>query len=362
MRTPGKGIWETGGVTTPARPAPFRRVRLQDVATAAGISLSQASAAISGASGVNPTTRDRVRAVAAELGYRPNEHALGLARATRNRFISVVVLGLDPDAEPPSHYLGALLNGILLSTAAAGLDVRMSPVGSGSSIAEQLVELPARDTADGYVLVPFVDVTADDLAPLERVGDPFVIVNRHPVGSESSVVTADFAEAAAIATEHLAGLGHERIALIGPSATSSIVRDYVDGWHEGARRSGLAATSSLFATYGATELRDPADALTAALGSGATATLCLNEIVAHRLLHDLAERGLRVPDDFSLVTFDDAVAPFTSPALTSVDLHLDRVGRAAVDSLAERLRGGAASPRRVAPTLNVRASTARAIH
>jgi DNA-binding LacI/PurR family transcriptional regulator len=189
---------------------------------------------------------------------------------------------------------------------------------------------------------------------------PTVIANRTITGLASVVVADD--DGGAQAVGHLHALGHRRIAIVGGPATS----------HSGAHR--LAGSREAAAHYGGIDLVELGHfapsysggvvAADHALASGATAVLAYNDLVALGILSRFAERGVRVPHDMSVVGFDDVpVAALVSPALTTVNVPREAMGRQAVALLLDQLTGDGArsgpDAKRVLPVnFVVRASTA----
>lgn len=304
------------------------RVRLIDVAAAAGVTKSIASRVLNEDPTlvVQPRTRTRVLEAAHQLGYRPHPGARALATA-RTMTLALIAPALD---NPP--YV----------TISRGAFRRASELGYLSLLAEDLEDHPVeRHIVDGgrvdgvlmgsaYAGHPLVD-------RLARSGLPHVFLNRSIEGSGRNV-TMDVSAASRLAVDHLRGLGHRRIVHLAgpPNIEPSAVRSRA--FAEAIGSAGLPlldVTHADFAEAAAYQampdlLRSTPTAIyTSSLGQGIGA------------LRALADAGIRVPQDMSIIAFDDfPVADYVVPRLTAIRMPLLELGAAAVDALVAQLDGG----------------------
>ncbi|WP_232014262.1 LacI family DNA-binding transcriptional regulator [Cellulomonas fimi] len=314
---------------------------LRDVARAAGVSPATASRALSSPELVAPARREQVQRVARELGYRPNRAARELITGRTGNLCLVV-----PDLENP--FFAAVAKGVQARARTLGYAVFVADAEEDPRLEPELVaHLGAQ--VDGAVLCSprMSDEDLDRLA--EDV--PLVLVNRRHRALASVVI--DNADGVRQAVTHLHALGHTRIAYVGGPA---------DSWSDARRREGLAHVSHGLRRVEVVDLGPfaPVFAGGVAAGdlvaaSGATAVLAHNDLVALGILSRLQARGLRVPQDVSVVGYDDIpAATLVSPALTTVTVPLARLGREAVDLLvahAMSTRRGSAAERVVAAAL-----------
>ena len=337
------------GETSPA-PTPHaglrRRPTMQDVAAHAGVSKGLVSMVLNGASGPSPATRERVLAVAAQLGYRGDRTAALLARR-RTRTLGVTLI-------PGNLYHGELAEEIRAAAEAAGYEVVLSSTG-GAHDEGHAVETLVDSRCEALVLLgPTLPA-----ARLAHVVDavPTVVVGRPIDLPDVDVVRADDAAGIAGAVDHLAGLGHRRIAHVdgGAGAVAEVRREAFVAATRGRRLEPLLLPGGLTEEEGAAAL----DALGA--DAGVTALVAFNDRTAVGVLDRLERSGVRVPAVMSLTGFDDSpLARHVRIDLTSVAQGYLEQARVAVRLVLERLEGGRSERCEiVVPTrLVVRGSTA----
>jgi LacI family transcriptional regulator len=292
---------------------------IRDVAQAAGVHVSTVSRAFSASHLVKRETRDRVLAVAAELGYQPNETARALTTG-RTRNLGLIVSDIANPFYPP------LIKAAQSYARVRGYQVFVADTDEDVRTEEELIRTLARQV-DGVVLVS--PRLANDV--IARLGGdlPFVLVNRQVPGL--SAVLMDVAHGAALAVEHLSGLGHGHLALVGGprgSWTSAQMR----------RAAGRAAADQgirldVLGPNAPTE-HGGIEATAAVLRTGATGVIAYNDLVAIGLLARLHARNIPVPTRLSVVGIDDiAMSRMSRPALTTVRLPKQRAGEIAVELL-----------------------------
>jgi LacI family transcriptional regulator len=320
-----------------------RAATIADVASAAAVSQATVSRVVNGKSTVDPVIARRVLDVVETLGYRPSTTARNLARGS-TQTVAVVV----PDLGNPMFQ--EVLRGATHAAAAAGYRVLVAD--SEESLADEPeLALEARRRCDALVLVAprMPESTLAELLPLLT---PVVLVNRSVAGVPD--VAVDYAAGAAAAAEHLAALGHRRIAYLAGPPSSESNRRRVEGLDRAA--AGHPAICVTTIACGAT-VDDGADAADR-LGD-ATGVIAFNDLVAFGLLAALRDRGVEVPGRVSVVGFDDIeFAAYANPPLTTVAVPRHELGARAWDALFAEIAGGEpARPVVFTPTLVVRSST-----
>jgi len=299
----------------------------RDVARLAGVSVSTVSRALADAPQVSATTRDRVAEVAAQLGYHPNTMARGL-RLGRTHVLGLLV----PDLENPSF--ASVTKGVHARARAAGYAVFVADSEEARS-AEPALLAEFAQRVDGVIVA---SPRSDDASLRRALGDlPVVLVNRDVPGLPS--VAGDDTDGVTQALGHLHALGHRTVAVAAGPASSWSGTRRVAGLRQAAERLDDVTLVELgaFRPY----FSGGFAAADHAVASGATAVVAFNDLMALGMLDRFRGRGVRVPEDISLVGFDDvAFATLVSPALTTVRVPHVGLGRSAVDLLVDLLDGG----------------------
>lgn len=320
-------------------------VTIHDVARRANVSISTVSRAFTSPDLVRHQTRTRVLAAADELGY----HA-GVpqpAAAVRTGYLGIVV----PDLGNP--FFTGVLDGVQARARQDDLAVLFANSDEDQATEQDLVRRMARQV-DGVVLCS--PRTSEDRLRALAARTNLVLFNREVPGIPSIVLDAEDGMRQAI--QHLAALGHRRCAYLGGPRTS---------WSDRARRRGLAEAAERHGTevveFGPFPpvFEGGLQGADLALAADVTAIVAYNDLVAFGALARLNARGVPVPDEISLVGFDDLVfAAISAPPLTTIAMPTEAAGRAAVTILLDLLDGVADEPAaQVLDThLIVRATTA----
>lgn len=305
------------------------RARLIDVALEANVTKGTASRVLNDDPSlvVQPETRERILAAAARLGYRPHPGARALA-TSRTMTLAFIAPALD---NPP--YV----------TISRGAYLRAEQLGYLSLLAEDLEERPVGPAViDGArvdgVLLGSAAPGHPLIAHLAESGLPHVFLNRSIAGSGRNV-TMEVEAASRLAVEYLGALGHRRIAhLAGPPVIEpSTAR--ADAFRGAIAAAGLAELPVVHSDFSEASAYAAARAI---LDVRPTAVYTSSIGQAIGLLRALADEGVRVPDDVSVLAFDDfPVAAFTTPSLTAIAMPLLELGAAGVDALVAQLDGAA---------------------
>ncbi|MFG1343723.1 LacI family DNA-binding transcriptional regulator [Xanthobacter autotrophicus DSM 431] len=314
--------------TTPSFPS---RPTLADVARVAGVDMSTASRVLRGDSAqrVRKETRDRILKVAEELDYRANPLARGL-RTARTDTLGIVVPQLD------NPVFASAIRGAELAAAELGYSLLISHREPGAA-ASSIAKLSQTNRVDGLLVASLDDdeVLRSDLASA-RV--PYVLMNRILPGAPLSVVL-DSRAAARRGVEHLAALGHRRIAHLAGRAQGFNALERLEGYREGLAAAGIPYEERLVATAGYTA-EGGATAMRALLPQKPTAVLAATLVSAAGAMGVLHEAGLRIPEDVSVVGLHDApVAAMLYPSLTTVMMPTEEMGRVAATMLIRLLAG-----------------------
>jgi LacI family transcriptional regulator len=337
--------------------APPRRITIVDVARHAQVSTTTVSKVLRNAYGASPAMRVRVRQAMAELGYRPHAAARGMRGQTYT--IGVML----PDMRNP--FFADILDGLAESLQGTDYQVLIGTGGNGEDAEARLTEAMIDRQMDAVVLIAPISSRAH----LERIaGDvPTVVVGRHARSAGYDVVADDDHAGAALVVDHLADLGHRRIAHIDHYETDpdrlaempNAIR--AEGYRQAMRRRGLAAEIDIVATSYTRDGGYAGARQLLARSHRPTAIFAGADFVAMGVLDAVAEAGLTVPGDISVAGYDNTTfAAFSPISLTSVDQAGREMGSDAARLLLDRIadRGRRSVQIRLSPTLVVRRSTA----
>jgi DNA-binding LacI/PurR family transcriptional regulator len=329
---------------------------IEDVARRAGVSRSTVSYALSGKRTISRETRERIEASIAELGFTPNAGARALA-TSQKMVIGLFVQFFEDEFSP------AMLQYVLpISDAAreAGYDILMVTEADG---AHAVKRISGSEMVDGVILLnvahedPRLPVMSSMRQPGSMVGLP-----RHPEGFD--VFDLDFAEAGRILVDHLAERGHRDIVLITPrehvyERGGAYAWRFSDAALRRAASYGIRVRSYFGETQQPAVNRQINEILDAQDG---TALIVHNDAVIAALPWVLASRGVRVPDDLSVVgIFSEDFGRMFSLPYTAVESSPDKLGRLAVQALVRRMQApedaGAPEVELIAPCVTDRGST-----
>jgi LacI family transcriptional regulator, galactose operon repressor len=311
---------------------PTKRPTIRDVARAAGVSVATVSRALSGDYPVSPATRARIQRAVKDLDYVVNAHARALSGAT-SKIVAIVL------QEAVSPFFAYIAQGVEHEAAAHGRLCLVCTTHGDADRELEIVKLMREQHADAVILVGGVIETDEYRERMRRyahgladAGSKLVLCGRPSLGPDVPAITVgyDNTGGAYAATAHLLSAGHRRIAMLAGPAGFSTSEQRISGY-----RSALAAhdVSGDLLTYGEMS-RESGYARTRDLltrGASFTALFAVNDQAAAGALAALRDAGLRVPDDVSVIGFDDA--PFAedlNPPLTTVHLPHEELGRTAV--------------------------------
>lgn len=323
-------------------------IKIRDIAERAGASIATVSRVVNGSGYVSAEMRARIEAAVAELGYRPNAGAR-MMRSGSSRMVGVLLPALDV------HFFGILAHTVEQALFARGYQAMICSTAESADHEAAYVAAMLAQQVDGVILAA---VTSDGaaVARLRAAGVPIVAVDRALTGTET--VAADHQGGGRMLARHLLDLGHRAIGVIGAPGHSSPVQDRLAGIMAELAEAGLAPLSVLLGSEHSFEAcRSLADSLLASCAP--TALIGISDMAAIGALHAAVARGLRVPEDLSVIGFDDLpAARYTIPQLTTVAQPIRQIGQAAVDALIAVMRGETPPPPPALPlTLMTRGTT-----
>ncbi len=330
------------------------RTRLTDLAVQAGVSTATVSRVLNGKPGVSPQARQAVLTALDMLGYERPERL-------RTRPAGLVGLVVPELSNPVFPAFAQVIETALSDRGYTPLLCTQSP---GGTTEDQYVEMLLEHGVDGIVFVS--GLHADTTANLDRYhrlrsrGMPVVLVNGYAEGVDAPAMSTDDDAAMEQAVRHLVSLGHRSVGLaVGPTRFVPARRKR-DAFiaalarHLSADAAERHVVSTLFTVEGGQA------ATNELIDTGHTAVVCGSDLMALGAIRAARSRGLSVPDDLSVVGFDDSpLIAFTEPPLTTIRQPVTAIGHAAVDALVSEIRGTPMSRSELLfhPELVVRGST-----
>jgi LacI family transcriptional regulator len=306
-------------------------VTMADVARVAGVSITTVSHVVNGTRPTSPHTAQRVHAAIERTGYSQNTIARALARA-RTQSIGLAISGLG------NPYFTDVIAAVEARAGRAGHTVLLGDTHDDPEQELRIVRALVERRVDGLLLSPSPSAGEHALRYLAAQELPVVLLDRFlPAGLDQGGTENERPTAALV--EHLAGLGHRRIAMVAGLAGVSTTDERVRGYRLALARRGLPEDGALVVEGGSnSELARAAALRLLELPEPPTAIVSGNNVMTIGVLRALAERSLRVPDDVALVAFDDFEwADLFAPRLTVVRQPTAQLGERAVELLLSRL-------------------------
>ena len=312
----------------------MQHVSIKDIARAAKVSHPTVSRALSDSPLVKGETAKRIRQIAKNLGYRPSAIARSLATKKTNTIGVVVTSIADP-------FIADVISGVEEAANDHGYSVFLANSNADPDREVKVVHSFHERRVDG-ILVTASRVGALYVPLLSQLKVPIVLINnQHPDETDEFVysVTIDNIKASTAVMRHLIGLGHKRIAYIGDRGGFQSDIERLAGY-----RQALAFADYPFlprlVVHGDGKPEGGGQAMKEllTLQDPPTAVFCYNDMSALGALRTLHRHRIRVPEDLSLVGFDDlAIASYTSPLLTTVSQPKQQMGRMAMEMMIKLL-------------------------
>lgn len=330
---------------------------LEDIARQAGLSHSTVSRALADSPLVNAETKARIQIIAKAVGYQVNQVARNL-KSRSTRMIGLIV----PEVSNP--YYPKVVQKVADEVREAGYSLQLSLSGSGQEAESACIAHLREHRADGILLITAEQglVARNEVNLLVKTGVPIVLMGWVEEADHVDMVTGDDAAGGYQLATHLVSLGHKRIAILGKSPHRGAF-DRVAGFIRALDEAGVALPLELVVlAINEAEVQSGVAKLLA-LSDPPTAIFAYQDSLAALVYKYLAEAGVSIPDDMTVVGFDDLeLATYLSPKLTTVGAHIEPLASKFVRLLFDRIQDGRDSrpPRHsiVTPKLVVRGSSA----
>ncbi len=312
---------------TGKRGKPSRKVRLEDIATRCGVSLSTVSRALAGEKGVRPDIRERIMETARTLNY-------AVAASVAGRKVILVASSVAMIDYVRNQFTAQVLEGLHRRAEVQGVEVITQPIENGAAGIAILQEAARDEAVAGFL---FLSIDDDEVLSLTRdLGKPTVLINSDDPLMQLSSVTPCNRSAARMGTEYLLRLGHRRVAFLAKRGRRTIERRF-EGWRDAMIAHGLEPAPELVITVDDWLPELAAQAMEKRAEEGRidfTAILAAGESLAAGAMRGLSNAGYTVPGDISVIGMDDLPqAAFYNPPLTAIHIPMREIGQTALSLL-----------------------------
>jgi len=319
-------------------------VTISEIADRAGVSPTTVARVVHNNGYVSKEKREIVERIVRDLGYVPNIVARGLRNQRTNYIGQVLPLN---NTNPFTTQVGSAFQ---VAAGNAGYHV-LTVVSHGSPEMERiLIDDLIGLMVEAIVFTAQTTCDSDDIMRIMANGIPVVMIERPRAISGIDVVLLDSFEGGRLATEHLASHGHRKIAFIGVSTERHFVdAQRYDGFKSVAGQYGLDTPEPWIRVMSDYSVENGYAAMESILAGGEkpTGVFASSDLFACGVAQCLYDHNLRIPDDISVVGYDNTLSSTSSPLLTSVELQLDQVGQSVIDLIIERRRNLRTGPKTV---------------
>ena len=305
---------------------------IRDVAALAGVSYTTVSHVVNNSRPVRADKRDRVLAAVAELKFVPS----AVARSLKSRATGTIGMLVPSNTNP---YFAEIAQGIEGFFRRHGYCVFLCNSDNDIATQREWLRVLHEKRVDGLIVASVGDEAAAAEA-LTHADVPIVVIDRPIAGVRADRVQVDHEAGAAMATRHLIGLGHQRIACIAGPDTTSVSASRMNGFLMAMADHALPVPREAIAVGDFSSPGGYAAAVTLFRDYAPSAIVTGNDVMAIGALRAAAERGMRVPEDCSIIGFDDIeMSRYVYPALSTVGQAIVRLGETAATSLLDRISG-----------------------
>jgi DNA-binding LacI/PurR family transcriptional regulator len=317
---------------TPVNPAGTGQVSIYDIARAAGVNPSTVSRALNNRDRIGEATRNRILAIATELGYQPSAIARSLV-TSRTYTIGVVAPYLSDPA------IGVMIDGIEITAEKHGYRVFVSTARNDPERELLIATNFQRYRVDAVIIVT-THLRSTYQVFKTTLSVPVVLMGQQDPDPDIAVVTMDDGLAISRMIAYLIRQGHRKFAYVGVSDRRFSNAERRDACIDSVRAVYPQEPVHVETRTERTDLLRGAASLSAIRTCGATVAQCYNDMVAIGLIGAAEKAGIRVPQDLSVVGFDDLeIAAAISPALTTIRQPHREIGKRAVEAVLELLAG-----------------------
>jgi len=318
-----------------------QRVYQRDIAERAGVSISTVSRVLGNAGGISEGVQHKVLAVAAELGYEKTpEDTVGPLRDV----VLLTTLSLSPSLDP---FHAEILNGLQIACSEHGIHLSYASFSNGGLNSEKILSRLQQNSVGGVLVLSLDDPLL--LKQIRTLNVPIVMINVDSLEFGEDAFLPDNYQGACLAMRHLLANGHERILHITHSQRRTI-QHRTDAYKDMLREAGIPYDPGLLVEVeiNAEQTYEAMTRRLAQRGADYTAVFCANDLSAMGFMRAAQEYGLSIPNDVSVIGFDDiSSVAFLSPPLTTIRIEARQLAALALRRLIERVADPGLIPIRV---------------
>ncbi|MEX2414555.1 MAG: LacI family DNA-binding transcriptional regulator [Paenibacillaceae bacterium] len=317
-------------------------VTIYDIAKKANCSAMTVSKVINNAGKISETTRQRIQQIMVEMNYVPNSNARSLV-LQQTKLLSLLI------ADITNPFYTTLTRGAEDAAKRLGYQLLFSNSDESIMKEKEYIETVLSARVAGVMITPVGDPSITHLKLLEQYRIPFVLIDREVPGVNADAVLGDSKEGASKLTEHLLKLGHHRIAMINGHLETSTARYRLEGYKETLLLNGIQWDEQLIMEMGFNQANaDEYMGKLLSLKQPPTAIFAANNLIALAAIRSLRLKGYRVPEDMSIVCFDDLEADYVlDPFLTVASQPAYDFGAIGIQTLIERIQGNREQTRHI---------------
>jgi len=335
-------------------------VTIHDIAKIAGVSASTVSRVINDNPSISEKTKIRIRAIMKELDYTPN--SIGMQLAKRISFTIGFLVNTESKSYIADAFFYDIVRGAQSIILPKNFDLTLSDIAYFKPGENLLKKFVYSKKTDGLILhVSIANNTI--LEQLNELNYPYVVIGKPSENKNTSWVDCDNVTAGEIATNHLIEEGYSRLAFIGGTKDEPISASRLKGYKNVFSQLHLKQNNK-YIMYSKGDKIDGYDKTIELLNldSPPDSIICINNNVAFGALEAIKQKGLNIPKDIGIVTFDNfPLAPYTTPSLTALHLDTFELGKSAGKILMKKIENPEAKPeiRIILPQLIIRESSLR---
>ncbi|MFP5113893.1 LacI family DNA-binding transcriptional regulator [Bacillaceae bacterium C204] len=310
-----------------------KKVTMQDIADQLNISKNSVSQALSGKPGVSEETRRLVQNTADELGY-SYSNSRNQKQVEKKTQKNIALIASDY-AFSLKSFFGEIYLSIEKELRVRGMNLFIEPIDSISIENLTLPSLLTNHNIDGVLILSHI--STDYTAKIISTGIPTVLIDHHEPSLQSDSVLTNNRFGAFTAVEHLIRLGHQDIAFVGDVDISPSYQERLEGYLLALRRYGIKPKESLILTNAKEHLNE-INLFIDDLEDQPSAWFCVNDGLGFLVTSVLQQRGLMIPEDVSVCSFDNGqLSQISTPRITTMDIDLNYFGKKAVEQLCWRM-------------------------